>query len=203
MARLADPDLAVRRRQQILDAAEACFRRRGFHQATMQEICAEARISPGALYRYFDAKADIIAAISEEKRRHAEEEFRKLMVERTFVDSLIAVARKFLSKFSESDAGSLLCDIASEAARDPVLARRLSGIQEDSVASLAEAVAVAQARGEIDPVLAPMDVARTLMTFFDGISVRAAFNIEPHETILHQFRVVAERYLAPTTRAPT
>ncbi|MBI1186085.1 MAG: TetR family transcriptional regulator [Alphaproteobacteria bacterium] len=203
MARLADPDLAVRRRQQILEAAEACFRRRGFHQATMQEICAEARISPGALYRYFDSKADIIAAISEEKRREAEEEFRKLFSERSFIDSLLVVAAKFLAKFAQADAGSLLCDIASEAARDPILARRLARIQESSIMNLAEAVADAQARGEIDPVLPPSDVARTLMTIFDGIGVRAAFNIEPHETILHQFRIVAERYLAPAAGAPT
>jgi AcrR family transcriptional regulator len=55
MARLADPGLAERRRRQILEAAAVCFRRRGFHQATMQEICSEAGISPGALYRFFPA----------------------------------------------------------------------------------------------------------------------------------------------------
>ena len=68
MARLADPGLATRRRREILDAALFCFRRRGFHQATMQEICAEAGLSPGALYRYFNSKADIIAAIAEDER---------------------------------------------------------------------------------------------------------------------------------------
>ena len=51
MPRLADPALPERRRLQILDAARSCFRERGFRQATIEEICAEARISPGALYR--------------------------------------------------------------------------------------------------------------------------------------------------------
>ena len=72
MARLADPALAERRRQQILDAARACFRERGFRQTTIEEICAEARISPGALYRYFDSKTDIIAAIALDARADAE-----------------------------------------------------------------------------------------------------------------------------------
>jgi AcrR family transcriptional regulator len=45
------------RRQQILDAALACFSRRGFHQSTMQDICQEAELSPGAVYRYFRSKA--------------------------------------------------------------------------------------------------------------------------------------------------
>ena len=48
MSRLANPELAERRRRQILDAALACFRRRGFHQTSMSEICTEADISAGA-----------------------------------------------------------------------------------------------------------------------------------------------------------
>ena len=34
----------------------------------MQEICAEAGMSPGALYRYFPSKVAIIAAIAEAER---------------------------------------------------------------------------------------------------------------------------------------
>ena len=48
------------RRQQILDAAFGCFARQGFHQTTMQDICREAELSPGAVYRYFDSKEAII-----------------------------------------------------------------------------------------------------------------------------------------------
>ena len=42
------PEYLELRRQQILDAAAACFSRRGFHQTTMQDICTEAGLSPGA-----------------------------------------------------------------------------------------------------------------------------------------------------------
>jgi AcrR family transcriptional regulator len=40
------------RRSQILDAAWTCFARKGYHQATMQDICKESGLSPGAIYRY-------------------------------------------------------------------------------------------------------------------------------------------------------
>ena len=50
------------RHQQILNAAGACFSRQGFHQTSMQDICREAELSPGAVYRYFSSKEDIIAA---------------------------------------------------------------------------------------------------------------------------------------------
>src|SRR3989304_6177982 len=44
------------RRSQILDAAWTCFARKGYHQATMQDICQESGLSPGAIYRYFESK---------------------------------------------------------------------------------------------------------------------------------------------------
>ena len=50
------------RRQQIIDAAYRCFARKGFHQSTMRDIYAEANLSPGAVYHYFDSKDAIIQA---------------------------------------------------------------------------------------------------------------------------------------------
>ena len=50
---------AQRREQQearILDAAQKCFVRSGFQGASMQEICTEAEMSPGALYPLFPVK---------------------------------------------------------------------------------------------------------------------------------------------------
>ncbi len=53
------------RRQQILDAAWACFARKGYHQTTMQDICQESDLSPGAIYRYFSSKEAILKAIND------------------------------------------------------------------------------------------------------------------------------------------
>src|SRR5260370_28046419 len=54
------------RRQQILDAARTCFARKGFHQATMQELGLAAELSHGAIYRYFPGKDAIIEALCAE-----------------------------------------------------------------------------------------------------------------------------------------
>src|ERR1700704_4475925 len=56
------------RRDEILEAAGRCFVRSGFHQTSMQEICAEAGMSAGNLYRYFPSKEAIIAGIAERDR---------------------------------------------------------------------------------------------------------------------------------------
>src|SRR5688572_3194112 len=60
------------RRRQILDAAIACFARKGFRHATMRDICGEAGLSAGAVYGYFDGKEAIVEAIAAD--RHAREE---------------------------------------------------------------------------------------------------------------------------------
>jgi AcrR family transcriptional regulator len=51
------------RRQQILDAAAACFAQNGFHRTSMQDIVTASGVSAGLVYRYFTGKDDIIAAI--------------------------------------------------------------------------------------------------------------------------------------------
>ncbi|MFI7666079.1 TetR/AcrR family transcriptional regulator [Nocardia sp. NPDC049526] len=55
-----------RRRQQILDAAQLCFARKGFYETSMQEIFTESDLSAGAVYRYFKSKNEIIAALAAE-----------------------------------------------------------------------------------------------------------------------------------------
>jgi TetR/AcrR family transcriptional regulator, transcriptional repressor of aconitase len=65
MPKVSEEHLAARRRQ-ILDAALVCFSRSGFHQTSMQQIFEESGLSPGAVYRYFKGKEEIVQAIAEE-----------------------------------------------------------------------------------------------------------------------------------------
>ncbi|MCP9954581.1 TetR/AcrR family transcriptional regulator [Actinomadura madurae] len=61
MPRVSEEHLE-RRRRQILEAARACFVRKGIHETSMQDIFAEAGLSAGAVYRYFKSKNEIIEA---------------------------------------------------------------------------------------------------------------------------------------------
>lgn len=197
MARLPNPALAERRRRQIMDAAIACFRRRGFHQATMQEICAEAEISAGALYRYFSSKADIIAAIAEDKRGESDVAFLRAAEESGILDALSEVARDFFLKFEQGD-GALIAEILAEAIRDEAVAAPLRATDGRSVQLFTKAISAAQARGEIDATLDAEKTADTLFAAIEGIGVRRAFlrDTDPDRAVA-QFRALAERYLSP------
>jgi len=56
-------NVSAARKAQILDAAAAVFARKGFYQASMDDIVVEAGLSKGALYWYFKSKDQIITAI--------------------------------------------------------------------------------------------------------------------------------------------
>lgn len=197
LARLPNPELAERRRRQILDAAIACFRRRGFHQATMAEICAEAGVSAGALYRYFSSKADIIGAIAEDKRGESDQAFLRAAEEQGFIPAMCLAARGFFDKFAEGD-GALIADIFSEAIRDDAVAAPLRASDAQSVKIFMQAVKAAQKRGEIAATLDPEIVTDTLFAALEGIGLRRAFrrDIDP-DAAVSQFRALAERYLEP------
>lgn len=64
MPRVSEDHLTARR-EQILAAAQSCFKRNGLHRTTMQDLIREAGLSVGAVYRYFKSKDEIINAISQ------------------------------------------------------------------------------------------------------------------------------------------
>lgn len=54
-------------RKEIIDAAERVFSKKGFLNATLDEVAQEAEFSKGALYIYFTSKEDILYTIIKEK----------------------------------------------------------------------------------------------------------------------------------------
>ncbi len=198
MPRLADPALPERRRSQILEAARACFRDRGFRQTTIEEICAEARISPGALYRYFHSKADIVAAIALDARAEAEAALDQLPNAEALVEGLAEVARAFLEAFDKDGDAALLSDIWAEAARDSLLAKALADRDRIARGRLASAIDKARRGGGIYPAMDSDEAAETLLTALEGFALRRAlWRAEPIATSVRKFRTLALHVLKP------
>lgn len=195
MPRLADPSLPERRRNQILEAARVCFRERGFRQTTIEEICAEARISPGALYRYFGSKADIVAAIAMDTRSQAEAALDNLVGPEGLIDGLAEMAGTFFETFDREGDAALLADIWAEAARDPVLARALQERDHVAVGRLAAAIEKAARSGRIHPALRPEEAAEILMAALEGIALRRTLSTRGQDVL--RFRTLALHILKP------
>jgi AcrR family transcriptional regulator len=197
MPRIADPALPERRRAQILDAALACFREHGFRQTTIEAICAEARISPGALYRYFGSKADIIAAIALDARAEAETGLDQLTDAERLIDGLTELARAFFSSFAAGGDQALLADVWAEAARDPLLAQALRDRDEVAGARIAAAISKAQHDGGVYPALAADEAAEMLMAALEGMALRRTFKTVDAAQMARRFRLLAIHVLKP------
>ncbi len=127
--RRANVQLAADRRSEILAAAQTCFARSGFHQTSMQEICAEAGMSPGNLYRYFRSKEEIIAGIAERDRAETAQNFAAVSAE-NFFDGLAALAQQHLVERSLEEV-ALCAEIMAESRRNPAVARIYQDIEAD------------------------------------------------------------------------
>jgi len=57
------PEAKAERRSQILEAAKICFARKGYEQASIDDVCECAGLSKGAVYLYFKSKDELIWAI--------------------------------------------------------------------------------------------------------------------------------------------
>lgn len=66
VARIKDQSLVERRRAQIVLAARAVFRDKGFHRATVRDIGRAAEVTQGTLYNYVRTKEDILFLICDE-----------------------------------------------------------------------------------------------------------------------------------------
>jgi TetR/AcrR family acrAB operon transcriptional repressor len=64
MARRTKEEAAITR-EQLLDAAENVFRRRGIARSSLAEVAAAAGVTRGAVYWHFRDKADLCAAMCE------------------------------------------------------------------------------------------------------------------------------------------
>ncbi len=196
------------RQIRILDAAERVFARAGFHAATMQDVAAEAGMSPGNLYRYFASKDAIIAGMAERDRTLIAADFADLDPGKgNVLDQLETLGRKHL--IEEPREKAIICmQIWAEAARNPQMAEMCASIDSTVIGGLAFAIAGAKASGELP---ANLDDARFLQAIFmmaDGFFCRRATDpgfdaVMAADTLFKAMRGLAQVLLLPESEGPT
>lgn len=159
------------RRTEILDAAERCFARAGFHRASMQDICGEASMSPGNLYRYFPSKEALIAGICERNRADAVASFALVDEAPNFFDGLAGLARRHLVDRTDAEVG-LCAEIMAESRRHPEIAKLFQTIEGDIKERIAAMLRNGAKRGEIRNDVDFDAAAAVLMVLGDGMSWR-------------------------------
>lgn len=164
---------ATRRDQQvhrILEAAKGCFLRSGFQGASMQHICAEAAMSPGALYRYFPSKEAIIEAIVEADRR-SDAEVLDCMGSGSAAEGVVNAAMAYLRHVHERGNAPLFIEIRAEAMRNPIVGEASARCMGTTARMFRERLDAAAADGEIDPAVPLQELIPLMMATADGIAM--------------------------------
>jgi AcrR family transcriptional regulator len=172
---IPDTDPAQDRQARILDAAEHCFVRSGFHRTTMQDVAAEAGMSPGNLYRYFRSKDAIVMALTERDRARIGEDFSTFARSDDFLGIFRHLARKHFAE--EPRERAILClEIWAEATRNKAFAEISEAFETDIYDRMTSLFQAAQANGAVAPGVDPGSLAFLVSTLADGLFVRRAIS---------------------------
>jgi AcrR family transcriptional regulator len=161
--------------QRILDAAQACFVRSGFQGASMQQICAECGMSPGALYRYFPSKEAIVAAICAADREDDMTCFGVFRDATSAIEGLVDGAMAHITHTHKKGSAALFAEMRSESNRNKVIRATVERHKHGVADMIEPLLASAIERGEIDP---PVDLP-TLMAVMMSVSEGIAINDLP------------------------
>ena len=193
--RAADP---IARQRHIAEAALVCFGRSGFHGASMQDICAEAGMSAGALYRYFPSKAAIIVAIVEAERERHAAMFAPLEDAADPLAALQLLGEAFLTQQMTGHTGMLTFDVIAEAGRNPEVMRAVEKTATFVRDTLCRAMKRGQGLGVVDPDLDIEAACQLITALGDGLCVQLSgpHGIAP-EWIIEAVKLLLERFCRP------
>jgi len=166
------------RQEQIINAAVACFSRKGFHQTTMKDICEEAGLSPGAVYNYFPGKEDIVARCAEMSLQRNMEMFASASDKGT-VEAFKEVLQMLFSLLKQDNIGqafSFDLELWAESTRNPKVREALHKNEEGNLKVLTEMVVAGQEQGIFNPDVDALSFARLLFSIFAGFEVQMASN---------------------------
>jgi AcrR family transcriptional regulator len=168
---------ATKRRQQIVEAAYRCFARKGFHNATMRDIYAEAELSPGAIYHYFNSKEEIIEASFAFDYERGLPVFERSAANPDALAALDELVEFFFAGLESAAAvGADRVNIQGwgEALHNPRLLAPLHNSLRDFRDQLAQLIRRGQAAGQIDPQLEPDAVGEVVLSTYFGLYLQKA-----------------------------
>ena len=181
------------RRTRILDAAERSFCRAGFHRTTMQDVAAEAGMSPGNLYRYFTSKDALVAGLCERDRGDLGRQFGEIRDGgEDFLTAFRALGRRHFED-EPADKAKLCLEIWAEATRNPIVAALQADFDRSLMEQFVLAIEKAKADGTVHPSVDARAAASIISKLGDGLFVRraTAADFDPEREVDEVFAVIS------------
>jgi TetR/AcrR family transcriptional repressor of uid operon len=180
----------VDRPTQILDAAVACFAKRGFHQASMHDISAEAGISVGLIYRYFQNKEAVISAMADRHKKEINQILERARQAANLRESLETLFTAHCGETEPQVTAAFVVDLFAEASRNPHVADLVRDVCQTSMDGVTDLIARSPEGKSSD--LTPREMAELIFAVNDGMLLRGVLKVgrSAAESREHQLEVV-------------
>jgi len=168
-------DPALDRREQILNAAMVCFAKRGFHQASMHDISAEAGISVGLIYRYFENKEAVISAMADRHKAEIQDVLERARQAPSLLESLEVLFTAHCRENSPRVTSAFVVDLFAEAARNPGVRQLVSDVRKTAMDGVTDLIARSpEAKANH---LTPRELADLIFAVSDGMLMREVLDV--------------------------
>lgn len=183
------------RRSQILEAAVVCFAKRGFHQASMHDISAEAGISVGLIYRYFENKEAVISAMADRHKQEISEMLERARQATTLLESLEILFTAHCCENEPRVISAFVVDLYAEASRSPKVADLVRDVLQTAMDGVTGLIARSPEAESAAHGLKPHELAELIFAVARGMLMRDV--LQPQEMTAAERR---ERQLEVTRR---
>lgn len=165
-------DPALERRAQILGAAMICFAKRGFHQTSMHDISAEAGISVGLIYRYFENKDAVISAMADEHKREIHEVLERARLAPSLLEAFEIIFTWDCSENAPQVVSAFVVDLFAEAGRNPGVADLVRDVARTAMEGVTDLIARSPEASHLPYDLQPREIAEMIFAVNDGMLMR-------------------------------
>src|SRR4030095_16382242 len=157
------------RRVQILDAALVCFAKRGFHQASMHDIAAEAGISVGLIYRYFENKEAVISAMADRHKKEISEVLQRARQAPTLLESVEILFTAHCCENEPRVISAFVVDLYAEASRNRRVADLVRDVLQTAMDGVTDLIARAPEAQAAAHGLSPTELAELIYAVARGM----------------------------------
>ncbi len=166
-------DHSEERRRQILRAGITCFARRGFHLTTMNDISAEAGISVGLIYRYFENKDAVITVMANEHHEDLSRILEQARSARSLFEALELISVCHCDEHPENLHVAFVADLFAEAARNEKVRVLVRDVTQHFIECVADLIAASEDARTSPPGLSPRAAAEIIVDSLRGLMIRA------------------------------
>ena len=161
----------------MVEAAWRCAARKGYQETTVDDVCAEAGVSKGAFYIYFQQKQDLLLALLEDDAAFHERLIERLSSgDRHGAERLRAYARAVAERSSDPGRVQVAADLWTAMLTEPAVRARFAAAVQQRRERLRGWIEAAQAAGEMVEIPANA-FASILLALTDGLVLHG--NLQP------------------------